>query len=352
MYEESLRGNALVSIIMPCFNRENYIDESILSVLHQTYKNWELLVVDDGSSDSSLIKITNHASKDNRIKLITRDRTPKGACTCRNIGLHNAKGKYIIYLDSDDLLSDFCIESRLSLFEKFPENDFLVFSTLLFKEKTSDTNILWNIDSEEPDLFRFLRIDALWQTSGPIYKKSSLIQIGGFKEDLKFWQDFELHLRFLIQNFSYKKFLHFSPDSFHRIHPESLSRSIPFTSNQDILIKRINFYYNIIEYFEKYSLLKPYKIVLNNVLFFFSASFAIDHVDTKAFLNEWSMVHKRLNTSPINYYTSIGFVLLKKYSKKSKPISHILKVYSYVFKKIISDYNIINNSNMCRNSYK
>lgn len=91
----------LVSIIMPAFNSENFISSSIDTVVGQTYKNWELLIIDDGSKNN-LTKIISEYLKDSRIK-IYNNINEKGAANCRNYGLELAKGKWIAFLDSDDL---------------------------------------------------------------------------------------------------------------------------------------------------------------------------------------------------------------------------------------------------------
>lgn len=91
----------IVSIIMPCYNGEKYIEETIGSVLAQTYKNWELIVIDDGSKDASAQIVKELAKKDSRIKLLQQSNA--GSAAARNNGIRNAKGRYIALLDSDDL---------------------------------------------------------------------------------------------------------------------------------------------------------------------------------------------------------------------------------------------------------
>lgn len=94
--------DGLVSIITPVYNAEDFIEETILSVQDQTYEKWEMLLVDDCSSDSSAEKIRNLAEGDERIKYIRLEQN-SGAAFTRNIGLDMAKGNYIAFLDSDDV---------------------------------------------------------------------------------------------------------------------------------------------------------------------------------------------------------------------------------------------------------
>ncbi len=92
----------LVSIIMPCFNSEKFIGQSIESVLNQTYQSWELLICDDGSDDGSKNLIQAYEQKDSRIKLVN-NKFSKGAPGARNSCLDVAEGQFIAFLDADDL---------------------------------------------------------------------------------------------------------------------------------------------------------------------------------------------------------------------------------------------------------
>lgn len=92
-----------VSIITPCYNAESTIVQTIESVVNQTYQNWEMLIVDDFSSDNSAEIIKNYASKDNRIKYFKTNKPSGSPSLPRNIGIENAKGKFIAFLDADDL---------------------------------------------------------------------------------------------------------------------------------------------------------------------------------------------------------------------------------------------------------
>ncbi len=92
----------LVSICIPVYNAEKTIEETIKSVLSQTYKNWEMIIVDDVSTDDSLQIIEHYAQNDNRIKVI-RSKQNMGPAKARNRAIEEAKGKYIAFLDSDDI---------------------------------------------------------------------------------------------------------------------------------------------------------------------------------------------------------------------------------------------------------
>jgi glycosyltransferase involved in cell wall biosynthesis len=108
--------NDLVSVIMPNYNCEKYIDETIQSVLAQTYTNWELLIVDDCSKDNSVEIIKSYQAKDDRIKLLINEKN-SGAAASRNWALRDAKGKWIAFLDSDDLWLPEKLEKQIAFME-------------------------------------------------------------------------------------------------------------------------------------------------------------------------------------------------------------------------------------------
>src|SRR5690554_397928 len=92
----------LVSVIMPMYNAEKYIKESIKSVLNQTYEIWELLIIDDVSTDNSVEIVEEYVERDSRIKLFRLDEN-SGPAVARNVGIKNSIGDFISFLDSDDL---------------------------------------------------------------------------------------------------------------------------------------------------------------------------------------------------------------------------------------------------------
>ena len=94
----------LVSIITPLFNSEEYIKETISSVIAQTFTEWEMIIVDDNSLDRSKTIVKNIAKTESRIKLISND-INLGAGVSRNVAIKSAEGKYIAFLDSDDILA-------------------------------------------------------------------------------------------------------------------------------------------------------------------------------------------------------------------------------------------------------
>ena len=108
-----------VSIIVPCYNQENFIRETLQSVLDQTYEKWECPVIDDGSQDNSAAVIKSFAEKDDRIRYFYQENA--GVSAARNNGLRHATGKYLLMLDGDDVLNPRGVEEAVKEFEKDPE---------------------------------------------------------------------------------------------------------------------------------------------------------------------------------------------------------------------------------------
>lgn len=106
----------LVSIITPIYNGAKYVRETIDSVINQTYTNWEMIIVDDGSKDESANIVKEYARKDNRITLLQQANA--GSASARNNGIRNAEGQYIALLDADDLWEPVFLASQLALMQK------------------------------------------------------------------------------------------------------------------------------------------------------------------------------------------------------------------------------------------
>jgi len=109
-------SNSLVSIIMPCYNAGKYITYAIDSVIGQTYVDWELIVVDDCSKDNSAEIIHSFCEKNNRIHYYKTEYPSGGATTPRNIAIKNARGRFIAFLDSDDIWLPTKLEQQIKLF--------------------------------------------------------------------------------------------------------------------------------------------------------------------------------------------------------------------------------------------
>lgn len=107
-----MKNNCLVSIIIPCYNQAQYLDEALQSVLNQTYANWECIMVNDGSLDDTEKIVKTWTAKDNRFHYYYKENG--GVSSARNFGIEKAKGTYIQFLDTDDLLDKNKLELSLN----------------------------------------------------------------------------------------------------------------------------------------------------------------------------------------------------------------------------------------------
>lgn len=210
----------LVSIIIPNFNQEVFLKDTLDSVLQQTFQQWECLIIDDGSSDNSVAIIERYCEKDSRFKFFKRTDFPhvkKGGSACRNIGIQLTKGKYIVFLDADDILFDFCLETRLSYYKKNPDCDFLVFQMMRMNEEGPIPNSELTKHSENY-LYDYLSYHIPWTITCPIIKtefiKNHLV---GFDEDFPRLQDPEFYTRaLLVKNVNFKVFEDLPADCLYR----------------------------------------------------------------------------------------------------------------------------------------
>lgn len=189
-----MNNNNLVSIIIPAFNAEKYVEETINSVLKQTYTNIEIIVVDDGSTDNTARLVEAICNMDSRIKLI-RQRN-QGVSTARNHGFSASKGSFIAYLDADDVLA---INHLELILQKFFTDDAL--GLVHSDEQIIDTFSNRKDEFErghEGYLLDNLLLGQRLLISGPsgsIIKREVVESVGGFDPDLSNCADIDFFFR-------------------------------------------------------------------------------------------------------------------------------------------------------------
>ena len=218
--------NIFISIIIPNYNKGRFIIETLNSLRNQTYKFWEAIIIDDGSTDNSVEIIKKFQLNCEKIKIISSSKKQKGASACRNIGIQKSIGDYIMFLDSDDLVTPDCLTLRAQIFSTYSDYDFIVFPTGTFYNNIGDNSYVWSPKSNN-FLVSFLKHDMKWTISSPLWKKSVLNELNGFDEDYARYQDVELHTRALLNpNFRFKVFPNHSEDNFYRISQEKNLNSV------------------------------------------------------------------------------------------------------------------------------
>lgn len=206
----------MISVITPNFNRAHTIGETLASLVAQTSPEWECVVVDDGSTDTSAEVVEEFVRRDSRIRWHERGRDPKGACTCRNIGVDLSLGEHVMFLDSDDTAAPWCIEQRISVANESSDADIIVFPAMMFTAHPGDEDRLWNVMTADDVLARFLRLDSPWQGTGPLWRKNAFTELGGWRESLACWQDIDLSIRALASGLSHVVRYDLRPDVYIR----------------------------------------------------------------------------------------------------------------------------------------
>jgi glycosyltransferase involved in cell wall biosynthesis len=197
------QSSVRISVVTPTRNRVQLLGETIDSLQGQTLADWEHIIVDDGSSDGTEDAVMRRISKDPRIRFIKRPGPIAGANVCRNLGMRNSRSQLTVFLDSDDLLRPRCLERRVEIMDRNRDLDFAVFQAQLFRNLSGDMERIYHPQDPGDDLIRFLTIDCVWQTTGPVWRRGFLEAIGGFDETLLSLQDLELHVRAIAARAKY-----------------------------------------------------------------------------------------------------------------------------------------------------
>lgn len=174
----------LVSIIVPCFKQAEYLSEALDSVLAQTYRNWECVIVDDGSPDNTGTIANEYCKKDIRIKYIYQEN--KGLATARNTGIFNSIGEYILPLDADDLIAPTYIEKAMERFGLYPETKLIYCKGHTFGNSNHPMNFV------DYDYDTFIWGNCIFCSA--VYKRSDYDRTNGYNpnmvhglEDWDFW---------------------------------------------------------------------------------------------------------------------------------------------------------------------
>lgn len=184
-------SNPLVSVLMTVYNREKYIAEAIESVLNSSLSDFELIIVDDGSSDGSLAKAERFAEKEGRIKLYRNEKT-LGQFSNRKRAASLASGSYLKYLDSDDFIYTHGLEMMVGAMEANPS------AGIGFEDYCYDGKMLLPALYSPEEIYsrHFFRGGILFVgPTGSIYRREYFEELGGFDPDYDVAADYEFNLR-------------------------------------------------------------------------------------------------------------------------------------------------------------
>lgn len=228
----------MISIIVPAYNVAEYIHETLLSILYQSYTNLEIIVVNDGSTDTT-IEVVESIS-DSRVKLFNR--LNQGVSASRNFGLENAAGDYVVFFDSDDLMPDGFIKSRVSFLQQNPFFSFVTSWVQKINEKGEKIDgLMKSACSDLQNEILLYHSDIITCPSGYMFVKSDLLN-----NDLKFDENLSSAAdRFFLLQIDQHLKGHFLREEsaclFYRIRNESMSNKL-----NDSLIKDNELFYQYV----------------------------------------------------------------------------------------------------------
>lgn len=212
----TMNNSGLVSIVIPCFNQSHFLTEAIESVQNQTYKNFEIIVVNDGSTDDTSRVASNFAN------VILLEQSNQGLANSRNNGLKKCRGEFVVFLDADDTLLPCALEIGVQMLNKHLNCVFVSGLCQRVDEKNKE------LETIQPNLFSddfyesLLRSNYIWSPSNVIYRRNLFQKIEPFDPTLNPVADYELYLRIARQ---FPIFHHSEIVTNYRQHQASMSKN-------------------------------------------------------------------------------------------------------------------------------
>jgi glycosyltransferase involved in cell wall biosynthesis len=187
----------LVSIIMPLYNKRSYVKRAIESIQKQTFTHWELIIVNDGSTDDSSNEISRN---DSRIRLFQQEN--KGPSAARNRGVEMASGEYVTFIDADDWYYPFKVEKEMELLWSKQKAEWMMSAYEYEKSQELKVFCIKDVNGNKIDRDIFVSRNAFdeltvagWPSDGICMRKSLFQSLGGFREDLRYGEITEMEIR-------------------------------------------------------------------------------------------------------------------------------------------------------------
>lgn len=140
----------MISLIIPVFNVEEYLEECLESIINQSFSDYEVILVDDGSTDKSRSIIKTYEKKFNKVKILYQSN--KGVSEARNLALKHAMGEYVLYIDSDDFLKTNMLEVMVDKANR-TEADIIICNYIFYYEENNENNRIFNYNILEDNMY-------------------------------------------------------------------------------------------------------------------------------------------------------------------------------------------------------
>lgn len=225
---------ARVSIIIPCFNSELYLEETLECLQKQSFKDWECVIVNNGSTDQTEEIGKKYAEKDDRFRVVSK--IHGGISSGRNLGISQAKGEFIQLLDSDDLITSNKLQNEIDFMYAHSEVDIVYSGARYFYSNDpnrirhiySDTGWTGTVEIDRSDktvLNTILKRNP-FVTSAPLYRASVFKEIGFYDESLQYIEDWDFQIRCAIAGKVFH-YLGYEPDqcTLIRLHERNISKN-------------------------------------------------------------------------------------------------------------------------------
>jgi len=252
---------SLISVIIPVYNGEKTIRETIESVLNQTFQDFELIILNDGSQDSTLDIVSS--LQDSRLKVFSYPNA--GLAASRNRGTFHAVGEYISFIDADDLWTPDKLETQLKALQDNPEAA-VAYSWTNYIDESGEFIRRGGYLTANGDVYaKLLVVDFLENGSNPLIRRQALIEVGGFDESLPAAEDWDILLRLAAQ-YSFVAVPY--PQILYRVSANSMSAHVvrQETACLKVLERAFNQAPESLQYLKKYSMANLYRYLSFKVL--------------------------------------------------------------------------------------
>jgi glycosyltransferase involved in cell wall biosynthesis len=241
----------MISVVIPCYNCSAFIERAVSSVLLQTFKNYEIILVDNNSTDDTFSKLLALQKENKQITQVCRELS-KGAPAARNTGLSLAKGKYIQFLDADDELKTFKLEYQYLLAER-THADVVIGNHVL--QYNVNNSIKTHIKYSNMNVWEGLITSSLGITSSNLWARASLLKVDGWDATMSSSQEYDLLFR-MLKNGAKFAFEESVQTIIHKAE-SSISKSTNKQKVEQIITNRINLRIRIKAYLEYKKWLTP-----------------------------------------------------------------------------------------------
>lgn len=228
------RTNGFISVVIPCYQQGRFLKSCIESLQSQTYKNWEAIIVNDGSTDFTESIAIEISAREPRVRYLLKSNG--GLSSARNAGLQHSRGEYVQFLDADDQLENRKFELQVAELEQHPNIDLVYGNAMYFEDgnpsalrrrmKFNEIEVDWIskgwIDSR-PMLNKILERN-IFPVCAPLVRSEILHRIGLFNESLRALEDWEYWLRLALQEGKFSYLNAMKTDSLIRMHQSNMTR--------------------------------------------------------------------------------------------------------------------------------